>query len=102
MQNSTIEDRIWLALRTCYDPELPVNIVDLGLIYGIEIQESKVKVRMTLTSPACAMGQIIVSDVKNRLLSLPEIKDVEVEMVFDPPWDLSMMSEQAKLDLGIL
>jgi probable FeS assembly SUF system protein SufT len=104
----SLEDKIWSALRTCYDPEIPVNVVDLGLIYGIEVQEdieqrkTIVKVRMTLTSPGCGMGSIIISDVKNRLLSLPEVNSVEIATVFDPPWDRSMMSDQAKLDLGIL
>ena len=108
MLGDSLEDKIWSALRACYDPEIPVNVVDLGLIYSIEVQEdieqgqNKVKVRMTLTSPSCGMGTIIISDVKNRLLSLSEINNVEIEMVFDPPWDRSMMSDQAKLDLGIL
>ncbi len=103
----SLEDSIWTALRTCYDPEIPVNIVDLGLIYGVEVEELAeqkhgIKIRMTLTSPSCGMGPFIVSDVKNRLLALVGVTEVAIEMIFDPPWDRSMMSEQARLDLGLL
>jgi probable FeS assembly SUF system protein SufT len=105
-ENIALEDKIWALLRTCYDPEIPVNIVDLGLIYGIDItpdndNKSNVIIRMTLTAPACGMGPIIAEDAKQKVLSLPEIKSVEIKMVFDPPWDRSMMSEQAKLELGL-
>jgi probable FeS assembly SUF system protein SufT len=105
-ENSTLENKIWTILRTCYDPEIPVNIVDLGLIYGIDItpdndNKSNIIIRMTLTAPGCGMGPIIAEDAKQKVLSLPEVKSVEIEMVFDPPWDRSMMSEQAKLELGL-
>jgi probable FeS assembly SUF system protein SufT len=106
-EDATLEDRIWNLLRSCYDPEIPVNIVDLGLIYGVDIEETKkdrfnIKIRMTLTAPGCGMGPIIAEDAKTKVLSLPEVEDVKIETVFDPPWDRSMMSEQAKLELGML
>jgi len=101
-ENTTLENKIWSLLRSCYDPEIPVNIVDLGLIYGIDIDDSDIKIRMTLTAPGCGMGPIIAEDAKTRVLNLPEVKNVEIEMIFDPPWDRSMMSEQAKLELGML
>jgi probable FeS assembly SUF system protein SufT len=105
-ENIALEDKIWSILRTCYDPEIPVNIVDLGLIYGIDItpdneNKSNITIRMTLTAPGCGMGPIIATDAKQKVLSLPEVKSVEIEMIFDPPWDRTMMSEQAKLELGL-
>lgn len=105
-ENTALEDKIWTILRTCYDPEIPVNIVDLGLIYGIDItpdndNKFNVTIRMTLTAPGCGMGPIIAADAKEKVQSLSEVKSVEIEMVFDPPWDRSMMSEQAKLELGL-
>ncbi|CAL7962874.1 putative metal-sulfur cluster biosynthetic enzyme [Gammaproteobacteria bacterium] len=105
-ENIALEDKIWNVLRTCYDPEIPVNIVDLGLIYGIDIapnadNKSNVIIRMTLTAPGCGMGPIITADAKEKVLSLPEVSSVEIELIFDPPWDRSMMSDQAKLELGL-
>lgn len=106
-ENTSLEDKAWSVLRTCYDPEIPVNIVDLGLVYGIDITASdenkfNINVRMTLTAPGCGMGPIIAEDARQKVLSLTEVKEVTIEMVFDPPWDRSMMSEQAKLELGLL
>lgn len=107
-QDMTLEDKIWSLLRTCYDPEIPVNIVDLGLVYGIDISESDEKnkynvvVRMTLTAPGCGMGPIIAQDAEQKVASLPDVKSVRIEMVFDPPWDRSMISDQAKLTLGLM
>jgi len=105
-ENIALEDKIWNALRTCYDPEIPVNIVDLGLIYGIDIapnadNKSNVIIRMTLTAPGCGMGPIIAADAKEKVLHLPGVNSVEIELIFDPPWDRSMMSDQAKLELGL-
>ncbi len=106
--NTSLEDKIWSILRTCYDPEIPVNIVDLGLIYSIDIAESSennksnVTIHMTLTAPGCGMGPIIAEDAKQKVRSLSEVKEVTIDMVFDPPWDRSMISEQAKLELGLL
>ena len=104
--NTALEDKIWSTLRSCYDPEIPVNIVDLGLIYDINItpdEDNKynIIIKMTLTAPTCSMGPIIIANAKDRVLGLPEVKSVEVEVIFDPPWDRSMMSEQAKLELGM-
>lgn len=94
-------------LMTCYDPEIPVNILDLGLIYSCDIGRHPqgghhVQVRMTLTAPGCGMGALLAADVKRKLLQVQGIRSVEVQLVFDPPWDESRMSEAAKLQLGLL
>ena len=100
------EELVWEQLRTCYDPEIPVNIVDLGLIYDLSKKGNKkdgysIKIRMTLTAPGCGMGPSIAQDVDNKVSVLPGINDVLVEVVWDPVWDQSMMSEDAKLKLGM-
>lgn len=105
-ENTTLEEKIWSTLRTCYDPEIPVNIVDLGLIYGVNITSEDDKtynviIEMTLTAPGCGMGPIIAEAAKQKILSLSEVKSAEIKFVFDPPWDRSMMSDQAKLELGL-
>ena len=102
-----LEKEIWNQLRTCYDPEIPVNIVDLGLIYDCHLtplgaNSYKADVKMTLTAPGCGMGPMLPQDVQNKLLSLEGVDDVAVELVWDPPWHQSMMSEAAKLQLGLL
>jgi len=102
-----LEKEIWNQLRTCYDPEIPVNIVDLGLIYDCHISplapgSHKVDVKMTLTAPGCGMGPMLAQDVQNRLLSLEGVDDVAVELVWDPPWNQAMMTEAAKLQLGLM
>jgi metal-sulfur cluster biosynthetic enzyme len=99
------EEMIWQQLKTVRDPEIPVNIVDLGLIYAAEVSEAenagkRIAVRMTLTAPGCAMSDVIKAEVERKLLSLPEVREVRVDVVFDPPWDKSKMSEAAKLQLG--
>jgi probable FeS assembly SUF system protein SufT len=100
------EERIWEALRQVYDPEIPANIVDLGLVYLVASEPveggHKVVVRMTLTAPACGIGPVLVDDVRHRALAVPGVKDVDVDLVFDPPWDPSRMSEAAKLQLGFM
>ncbi|TML07962.1 MAG: putative Fe-S cluster assembly protein SufT [Actinobacteria bacterium] len=101
-----LEELVWDQLKTCYDPEIPVNIVDLGLVYLCELQEvegggKNVKVKMTLTAPGCGMGPVLANDVKTKLESLPGVKQADVEVVFDPVWDRTMMSEAAKLQLGM-
>src|ERR1051325_2389100 len=101
-----LESLVWDQLKTCYDPEIPVNIVDLGLVYLCELQPAEegatnVKVKMTLTAPGCGMGPVLAHDVKTKIETLPGVKNAEVEVVFDPVWDRSMMSEAAKLQLGI-
>lgn len=102
-----LEGMVWDALKTCYDPEIPVNIVDLGLVYLCELQDAeaggkKVHIKMTLTAPGCGMGPVLAGDVRSKLVALPSVKDAEVEVVFDPVWDRSMMSEAARLQLGMM
>lgn len=90
------------ALESVYDPEIPVNIVDLGLIYSVEIDEPGiVSVTMTLTAPGCGMGPVLVADVKARVARVPFVREVDVALVFDPPWSRDMMSEEAQLELGL-
>lgn len=102
-----VERLVWKQLRTCFDPEIPVNIVDLGLVYACELGrredgERRVEVRMTLTAPGCGMGDILVDDVRAKIEAIPTIAEAEVELVFDPPWNQSMMSDVAKLETGML
>jgi probable FeS assembly SUF system protein SufT len=102
-----LEKEIWNQLRSCYDPEIPVNIVDLGLIYDCHITplsagSHRVDVKMTLTAPGCGMGPMLAQDVQNKVLGLEGVDDVAVELVWDPPWNQGMMTEQAKLQLGLL
>ncbi len=94
-------DQVWQALRTIHDPEIPVNIVDLGLVYEVEVADSEVAVTMTLTAPGCGMGPVLVQDVKTRLGEVPFVEDVAVDLVFDPPWSRDLMSEEAQLELGL-
>lgn len=96
-------------LKTCYDPEIPVNIVDLGLIYESEVKQVDtkgehfiVRIEMTLTAPGCGMGEVLKSDVEKKIRDLPFVVDVVIDLVFDPPWESSLMSEAAKLQLGFL
>jgi metal-sulfur cluster biosynthetic enzyme len=95
------ESLVWDALKECYDPEIPVNIVDLGLVYGLQIQENFAYVKMTLTAPGCGMGPMIASDVRRKVLQVPGVRDAKIDLVFTPPWEMKMMSEQAKLILNI-
>jgi probable FeS assembly SUF system protein SufT len=97
------EDDVWTALKTIYDPEIPVNLVDLGLIYKVHIDQAskQVLIDMTLTAPACGMGPVLVSDVKYRTAMVPNVAEVKVELVFDPPWSREMMSEEAQLETGM-
>ena len=102
-----VEALIWEQMKTCYDPEIPVNIVDLGLIYDCQIEVSpegkrNVAVKMTLTAPGCGMGDILVDDVASKIDLIPTIENVNVELVFDPPWSFEMMSYEAKLETGML
>jgi probable FeS assembly SUF system protein SufT len=98
-------DVLWGQLKNIFDPEIPVDIVELGLVYGCELQTSesgglKVCVRMTLTAPGCGMGQVLVDDVKNKMSALPGVDETEVDLVFEPIWNPDMMSEAARLELG--
>jgi len=100
------EQAIWDVLKTCYDPEIPVNIVDLGLVYDVHVVDTDdgknhVDIVMTLTAPGCGMGPFIVDDVRAKVLSVEHVHDVEVQLVFDPVWDRSMMSDEARLQLGM-
>ncbi len=95
------KDEVYEALHGCYDPEIPVNIVDLGLIYDVEINEDKVNVKMTLTAPGCGMGPMIASDAQSKILQLPGVSEANVDLVWDPPWDPSRISEEAKVKLWI-
>ena len=106
--DEAVEQLVWRQLRTCFDPEIPINVVDLGLVYEASIHEHpdkagerRVEVRMTLTAPACGMGDILVSDVRDKLEMIPTVAEADVELVFDPPWNRNMMSEAARLETGM-
>ena len=98
----TIEEEIVKMLRTVYDPEIPVNIYDLGLIYNIEENDGTVKIEMTLTAPNCPAADFIIEDVRMKVESIENVKNVDIQLVFEPEWDKDMMSEEAKLELGLL
>ncbi|MCM5704791.1 putative Fe-S cluster assembly protein SufT [Larsenimonas salina] len=101
-----IEAFIWEQLHTCFDPEIPVDIVELGLVYGCRLDtlisgERVVNIRMTLTAPGCGMGEVIAEDARHKILGAPQISKVNIEIVFSPPWSRDMMSEEARLELGM-
>jgi probable FeS assembly SUF system protein SufT len=105
--DSPLEERVWAQLRKCYDPEIPVNIVDLGLVYdctveGDDSDSALVSIKMTLTAPGCGMGPVLADDVKRRVDSLPGVATSDIEIVFDPPWNPNMMTEAARLQLGMM
>ena len=105
MENNLLEleEQIVKMLRTVYDPEIPVNIYDLGLVYDVDIDNEKnVAITMTLTAPGCPVADFIVEDVKMRIESIPEVNNVEIKLVFEPEWHQGLMSEEAKLELGFL
>jgi metal-sulfur cluster biosynthetic enzyme len=95
------KEQVYDALQECYDPEIPVNIVDLGLVYDVQVEDEKVAVKMTLTAPGCGMGTMIAADARQRILALEGVVDATVDLVWDPPWDPSRISEEAKQKLGI-
>lgn len=102
-----VEKRVWDQLKTCFDPEIPVNIVDLGLVYHCQVTPlpeggNKVEVKFTLTAPGCGMGEVLKVDIESKILEVPDVKDVDVEVIFEPPWNQSMMSDAAKLELGMM
>ena len=101
-----VKNLVWEQMRTCYDPEIPVNIVDLGLIYECELRHEPAgrvaSIKMTLTAPGCGMGEVLVQDVREKVEMVPTIEHAEVELVFDPPWNQTMMSEAARLQTGIM
>ncbi len=104
-----IEKLVRDQLREVYDPEIPINIVDLGLVYALSVEplsgdtgRFRVAVTMTLTAPGCGMGGVLVEEIRSRMAAIPPIEDVQVDLVFDPPWDMSRMSEEARLESGLL
>jgi probable FeS assembly SUF system protein SufT len=108
--NATDDDvkkLVWEQMKTCYDPEIPVNIVDLGLVYECELEPSEggkriANINMTLTAPGCGMGEVLVQDVREKVEMVPTIERANVELVFDPPWNREMMSEAARLQMGMM
>ena len=106
--DEAVEKLVWQQLRTCFDPEIPINVVDLGLVYSVEIDHREddasqrvVRVEMTLTAPGCGMGDVLVADVRDKLELIPTVAEADVELVFDPPWNRTMMSEAARLETGM-
>jgi probable FeS assembly SUF system protein SufT len=102
-----IKGIIWQQLKTCYDPEIPVNIVDLGLVYECEVSKNEdatrtVDIKMTLTAPGCGMGEVLVQDVREKVQIIPTVAQANVELVFDPPWNQTMMSDEARLQTGMM
>ncbi|MCK5432953.1 MAG: putative Fe-S cluster assembly protein SufT [Gammaproteobacteria bacterium] len=102
---SVDEELIWAQLRTCYDPEIPIDIVELGLIYNCHVtpleEGNRVDIIMTLTAPGCGMGEFLADDVRSKINSLPNVTQVNVELTFDPPWNQTMMSDAARLQTGL-
>ena len=98
----SLRERVIETLKTCYDPEIPVDIYELGLIYEIKEEEGNdLYIKMTLTSPACPVAETLPVDVENKLKAMPDVNNAKVEITFDPPWEKEMMSEEAKLELGM-
>ena len=95
------KEQVYEVLQNCYDPEIPVNIVDLGLVYDVDVNDNKVAVKMTLTAPGCGMGTMIAQDAREKILSLDGVDDATVDLVWEPPWDPSRISEEARQKLGI-
>jgi FeS assembly SUF system protein len=101
INKQVLEEKVIEALKSCYDPEIPVNIFELGLIYEIGIDDNaNVQIKMTLTSPACPVAGSLPGEVEMRIRNIPEVNDVKVQLVWNPPWDKEMMSDVAKLELG--
>jgi len=108
--DATVEDvrkLAWDQMRNCYDPEIPINIVELGLVYECEVApiadgKRSISIKMTLTAPGCGMGEVLVQDVREKVEVIPTVSHVDVELVFDPPWSQSMMSEAARLQTGMM
>ena len=107
MAEEPVEKLVWDQLKTCFDPEIPVNIVELGLVYRCEVtplaeRGNKVELRFTLTAPGCGMGEVLRRDIESKLRTVPGVIEADIQVVFDPPWNTSLMSEAAKLQLGLL
>ncbi|MCG8607940.1 DUF59 domain-containing protein [bacterium] len=102
-QTSSVKDKVVEILKTCYDPEIPVNIYELGLIYDIQVdEENNTQVSMTLTSPACPVAGTLPGEVEDKIRGIPDTKDVKVSVVWEPPWNPDMMSEVARYELGMM
>lgn len=104
--DAVFEETVWAQMRTCYDPEIPINIVDLGLIYECDVERTesggrRISVKMTLTAPGCGMGDFLMADVREKLEIIPTVEQADVEIVFEPQWNPSMMSEEARLEAGL-
>ena len=102
-----VKELVWEQMRTCYDPEIPINIVELGLVYSCEINHTPegtrvADIKMTLTAPGCGMGEVLVQDVKDKVELVPTVTRADVELVFDPPWNQTMMSDAARLQTGMM
>jgi probable FeS assembly SUF system protein SufT len=101
-----VRELVWAQMKTCYDPEIPINIVDLGLVYSCEVRSEPdgrvVAIEMTLTAPGCGMGEVLVQDVREKVEIIPTVKRADVELVFDPPWNQSMMTDAARLQTGMM
>jgi len=101
-----VRELAWRQMKTCYDPEIPINIVDLGLVYSCDVRSAPegrvIEVQMTLTAPGCGMGDVLVQDVREKVEIIPTVTRVDVELVFDPPWNHTMMSEAARLQTGMM
>lgn len=107
LSGEALEKKVWDVLRSCYDPEIPINIADLGLIYSCRITPlaeggNQVDIQMTLTAPGCGMGTVLSAEVQSKVMRLPGVKECRVELVWQPQWNQSMMSEAAKLQLGLM
>ena len=107
LANRPLKDVAWEVLKTCYDPEIPVDIVDLGLVHSCEVEPlpeggNKVAVRFTLTAPGCGMGDVLRSEIERKMAELPTVKETDVQIQLDPPWDQSKMSDAARLQLGLM
>lgn len=103
---SDVEKLVWEQMKTCYDPEIPINVVDLGLVYVCEAHplddgSNRVEIKMSMTAPGCGMGDVLKEDARRKVAALPGVSVVDVELVWDPPWDLSRLSEEARLELGM-
>ena len=101
--DGVLTEQIIAQLKSIYDPEIPVNIFDLGLIYAIDaVGDTDIHIQMTLTAPGCGMGDVLVQDAREKIAVIPTVSDVQVELVFDPPWNVGMMSEEARLQTGMM
>jgi probable FeS assembly SUF system protein SufT len=108
LASKSVSDLVWDQLRTCYDPEIPVNIVELGLVHSAEVTDlpegggKKVEIRFTLTAPGCGMGDVLRQDIEAKVKGLRDVKEVDVQVQLDPPWDQTKMSDAARLQLGLM